>query len=326
MGVIASAPAKIILFGEHFVVYGEPAIVTAIDKRAHVTAELRKDKRIYIRSPDLKASGYFSQKNHFQAEQGGQEARPKLEPIKIAVQKILALSKEENGVNIDVQSNIPVAAGLGSSAAVAAATGTAVSQLLGIEISKEDVFRIAYEAERFVHGTPSGIDPAISTHGGVLLFCKDKGFTPLNVKEDIPLVVGDTGIERSTGEMVSGVRQRRERYPSIVNPIIKSGGKVALRAAKALETGDLNALGELMNINHAMLSAIGVSNEFLDRLVYSARKAGALGAKLTGAGGGGCMVALSPPDKLKQVVDAIKLEGGVAFVARKTNEGVRIEG
>lgn len=323
---VASAPAKIILFGEHFVVYGEPAIVTAIDKRAHATAELRTDKRIHINSPSLKASGYFSTKNHFQAEQGGREARPKLEPIRIAVQQILKLSKKENGVNIDVRSNIPVAAGLGSSAAVAAATATAVSQLLGIKISKEDVFRIAYEAERFVHGTPSGIDPAISTYGGVLLFQKDKGFTPLGVKEDIPLVVGDTGIERSTGEMVSRVRQRRERYPSIVKPIIKAGGRAALRAAKALEAGDLNTLGELMNINHAMLSAIGVSNEFLDRLVYAARKAGALGAKLTGAGGGGCMVALSPPDRLKQVVDAIKLESRAAFVARKTSEGVRIEG
>jgi len=326
VGVVASAPAKIILFGEHFVVYGEPAIVTAIDKRAHVTAELRTDKRIYINSPNLKASGYFSEKNRFQAEQGGQEARPKLEPIKIAVQQILNLSKKKIGVNINVQSNIPVAAGLGSSAAVAAATATAVSQLLGMEISKEDVFRTAYEVERFVHGTPSGIDPTISTYGGVLLFHKDRGPTPLNVKEDIPLVVGDTGIERSTGEMVSGVRQRRERYPSIFNPIIKAGGRVALRATKALEAGDLNTLGELMSINHWMLSAIGVSNESLDRLVYTARKAGAFGAKLTGAGGGGCMIALSPPDKLKQVVNAIEHEGGTAFVARKTNEGVRIEG
>jgi len=326
VGVVASAPAKIILFGEHFVVYGEPAIVTAIDKRAQVTAEKRTDKRIYINSPNLKASGYFSPKKQFKAEQGNQEARQKLEPIKIAVEKILNLSKQQKGVNINVQSNIPVAAGLGSSAAVAAATATAVSKLLGIEISKEDVFRTAYEAERFVHGTPSGIDPTISTYGGVLLFHKDRGPTPLNVKEDISLVVGNTGIERSTGEMVSGVRQRRERYPSIINPIIKAGGMVALRAAKALEAGDLNTLGELMNINHAMLSAIGVSNEFLDRLVYAARKAEALGAKLTGAGGGGCMVALSPSDKLKQVVNAIEREGGTAFVARKTNEGVKIEG
>ena len=322
--IVASAPAKVILFGEHFVVYGEPAIVLAIDKRARASAELRTDKRLYINSVDLGLSGFFMEER-FQPERGGEEARPKLEPIKIAAEKVLDLSKKEVGVSIEVESSIPVAAGLGSSAAVAAAVVVAVSHLLGVKLSKEEIFRFAYEAERFVHGTPSGIDPTISTYGGVLLFQKDRGVKSLDVEEDIPLVVGDTGMKRSTGEQVAMVREKRGQFPSIIDHVIKTGGKVALEAAKALENEDLNALGELMNINHALLCAVGVSNEPLERLVYAARKAGALGAKLTGAGGGGCMVALCLPEKLEEVAEAIERAGGTAFIARKTNEGAKIE-
>jgi mevalonate kinase len=323
--VVASAPAKIILFGEHFVVYGEPAVVTAIDKRAHVSAELRKDRHIYVKSVDLGVSGFFTDEG-FEAERGGSDACAKLEPIRIAVQKVLDISKKKNGVNVEVHSSIPVASGLGSSAAVVAATAFAVGHVLDAKISQEETFRVAYEAERFVHSTPSGIDPAISTYGGVVLFQKDKGFSPIKVGKDMPLVVGDAGIERSTGEMVTGVRERRERYAAIINSIVEAGGKIALRAVEALEKGDLETLGELMNINHSLLSAVGVSNEALERLVYAARKAGALGAKITGAGGGGCIVALSSPDRLKQVAEAIEHAGGKAFIARKSDEGVKVEG
>jgi mevalonate kinase len=324
VGVTASAPAKTILFGEHFVVYGEPAIALAIDRRVQASVELRADNRIYIDSPDLGFSGFFIEES-FQPERGCQETQKKLEPVKVAIQRVLDRSERVSGVSVEIRSAIPMAAGLGSSAAVAAAVVVAVSRLLDVELSREEVSRIVYEAERFVHGTPSGIDPAISTHGGVLLFRKDRGFTPLDVKQDLPLVIGDTGLERFTGELVAMVRKRRRRYPSIFDSIMKTGGEIALRAVEALETRDLRTLGELMNINHALLCAIGVSNEPLERLVFAARKAGALGAKLTGAGGGGCMIALCLPEKTKPVREAIERAGGTAFLARKTGEGVRIE-
>ncbi len=324
MGVTASAPAKTILFGEHFVVYGEPAIVLAIDKRVQASVELRADQRIYINSLDLGFSGFFIEES-FQPEHGCQEAQKKLEPVRVAIQRVLDRSERGSGVSVEIRSSIPMAAGLGSSAAVAAAVVFAVSQLLDVELSRDEVFHIVYEAERFVHGTPSGIDPAISTHGGVLLFRKDRGFTPLYVKQDLPLVIGDTGVKRFTGELVAMVRKRRKRYPSIFDSIMKTGGEITLRAVEALENRDLRTLGELMNINHALLCAIGVSSEPLERLVDAARKAGALGAKLTGAGGGGCMIALCLPEKTKPVGEAIERAGGTAFLARKTGEGVRIE-
>lgn len=322
--VTASAPAKVILFGEHFVVYGEPAIVLAIDKRAYVSADIRKDKQIHINSVNLGISGVFKGESFYE-EFGGQTARRTLEPLKIAIQKVLERSKKNVGVSVEIRSTIPVAAGLGSSAAVAAAVATAVGRLLDLELPPEEIFHISYEAERFVHGTPSGIDPTVSTYGGVLLYRKDKGFTQMKVKGEIPLVIGDTRVKRSTGDLVATVHKRSNQYPSIIKPLLKIGGKIALKAVEVLETGDLYALGQLMNINHGLLCAVGVSDASLERLVHAARRADALGAKLTGAGGGGCMIALTKPNKLVHVVDAIERAGGKAFEARMTDEGVRIE-
>jgi mevalonate kinase len=176
MGVVASAPAKVILFGEHFVVYGEPAIVIAIDKRAYAKAENRNDKHLYLRSVNLNLAGCF-ENGTFKIEQGDlKEAKSKFEPVKLAVEKVLEKYGENVGLNIEINSTVPVAAGLGSSAAVVAAVTASVGALLNVKMSKEDIFRITYEAEKIVHGTPSGIDPAISTFGGTLLFQMDTGF------------------------------------------------------------------------------------------------------------------------------------------------------
>jgi mevalonate kinase len=176
-----------------------------------------------------------------------------------------------------------------------------------------------------VHGTPSGVDPAISTFGGTLLFQMDTGFKPVDVKADVPLVIGDTGVKRSTRVQVAKVRNVRGRYPRVVEPIMRAGREIVLRAIDALREDDLETLGDLMNINHALLCGLGVSDESLERLIKAAWKADALGAKLTGAGGGGCIVALAENDKLEQVLESIQGVGGKAFIARKTDEGVRIE-
>jgi len=325
MGVVASAPAKIILFGEHFVVYGEPAIVLAIDKRAYAEAEQRNDKRLCLRSANLNLAGYF-ENGTFKIEQGdAKEAKSKFEPIKLAVAKVLEKHGENVGLNIQINSTVPVAAGLGSSAAVVAAVTAAVGALLNVKMSKEDVFRTTFESEKIVHGTPSGIDPAISTFGGTLLFQMDTGFKPLEVKADIPLVIGDTGVERSTRAQVEKVRSIKEKYPQIVEPVMLAAREIVLRAIDALKENDLETLGELMNINHALLYGVGVSDESLEWLVNAARKAGALGAKLTGAGGGGCMIALTKNEDLERVFEAIQRVGGRPFMARKTDEGVKIE-
>jgi len=325
MGVVASAPAKIILLGEHFVVYGEPAIVLAIDRRAYATADYRKDKRLNFRSVNLNLAGYF-ENGIFKIEQGDErEARLKFEPVKLAVEKVLQNYRKNVGLDIEINSTIPVAAGLGSSAAVVTAVTAAVGTLLNLKLSKEDVFRITYEAEKVVHGTPSGVDPAISTFGGTLLFQIDTGFKPLEVKTDMPLIIGDTGVERSTRVQIEKVRNIMDNYPRVADPLKKAAREVVLRAIDALKENDLKTLGELMNINQALLYAVGVSDESLEWLINASKRAGALGAKLTGAGGGGCMIALANNEKLQQVSEAIMRAGGRPFMARKTDEGVKIE-
>jgi mevalonate kinase len=194
-----------------------------------------------------------------------------------------------------------------------------------LQLSKEDIFRITLEAEKVVHGTPSGVDPAIATFGGVLLYQMDTGFKPLDVKTNLPLIIGDTGVERSTRIQVEKVRTMFDRYPQIVESLRKTAREVSLRAIEAFKQNDMKAIGDLMNINHALLYAIGVSDESLEWLINAARKGGALGAKLTGAGGGGCMIALATDEKVEDVVQSIMESGGRPIVARKTDEGVRIE-
>jgi mevalonate kinase len=245
--------------------------------------------------------------------------------VELAVGRVLEKYGENVGINVEITSTVPVAAGLGSSAAVVVAVTTAVGALLDMNMSKEDIFKIAYEAEKLVHGTPSGVDPAISTFGGTLLYQMDTGFKPLEVKADIPLVIGDTGVERSTRVQVEKVREVKQRYPQIVQPMMSAAREIVLRALDAFNKNDLETLGGLMNLNQALLYGVGVSDESLEWLINAARKAGALGAKLTGAGGGGCMIALANNEKLEQVSEAIQRAGGRPFMARKTDEGVSIE-
>lgn len=325
MGVIASAPAKIILLGEHFVVYGEPAIVMAIDKRAYARVEKRNDNRLHVRSMDLNLEVFF-ENGSFRVEQGDlKEAKMKFEPVKQAIEKVMEKHGRHVGLDVEINSTVPVGAGLGSSAAVIAATTAATGAILDVKLSKEDILRITYAAEKIVHGTPSGVDPAISTMGGTMLFQMDTGFKPLEVKTNIPLIIGDTGVERSTRVQVEKVRDLVDKYPRVTEHLMKAAREIVLRAIEALKENDLETLGTMMNINHALLYGIGVSDESLEWLANAARKAGALGAKLTGAGGGGCMIALAREEKLEQVSEAIQRSGGRPFVARKTEEGVRIE-
>jgi mevalonate kinase len=153
----------------------------------------------------------------------------------------------------------------------------------------------------------------------------DTGFKPLEIKADVPLVVGNTGVERSTRVQVEKVRRMTENYPSLFEPLRKAAREIVLRAIDALKENDMNTLGELMNINHALLYGLGVSDESLEWLINASRKAGALGAKLTGAGGGGCMIALARDEGLSRIQEAIMNAGGRPFIARKTDEGVKVE-
>lgn len=295
--VTASAPGKVILFGEHAVVYGEPAIAGAIDLRIRVRAEKT--------ASGLKIAS--ETKDHRYVEK--------------AVDVVFEHLGEATGLMIDISSDLPPASGLGSSAAVSVATIAAVANLLGHDLGKNEIARLGYQVELGVQGAASPTDTYTTTNGGIqYIHPSRKGFIPLHAS--LPMVVGYTGIERSTKELVAGVRKLRDAYPELVSPIIKSIGMVTRQARKSLEAGE--DVGDLMNINHGLLEALGVSNGALSRLVHASREAGARGAKLTGAGGGGCMIAYTP-GRYKEVINAIESCGSTAMKAAISAEGVRLE-
>lgn len=313
--VVASAPGKVILAGEHFVVYGEPSLVVAIDRRAYVETSL-KEGGLRLDAPDLNL--YWD----------GEGKLPKpLAPLKLVAEKLLEEAVKNVGLSIKVKSELPPSSGLGSSAAVASAAVLSISAALGLELSKDEVFKLALEAERLVHLNPSGIDPLISTMGGVILYRRDGGYVNVEVKVKPIIIIGYTGSREPTGVMVSRVGRLYEAYPKIVGSLFRSGGILATEAAEALKRGDLRKLGGLMDLNHGLLVALGLSTIKVDKMVYAAREAGALGAKLTGAGGGGCMVALCIDEATgARVVEAIERAEGEPMKLSLDLEGARREG
>ena len=321
MRACATAPGKTILLGEHFVVYGEPAIVAAIDRRAKVTAEVLPGTAIHVAS-DLGIFGTF-EGEVFNTSSGREGVRNTLEPAKISAQSVLDHGKLKRGVSLRIESEIPVAVGLGSSSAISVAIVAAVGQLFDMDLSSEEIFSLSLDAERFVHGNPSGIDQRVSTFGGILLYRKGERTTKIRCPVDLPLVIGNTGKNRSTGALVESVRGLRERHSAVMSQLTHAVGGLVDEGVAALSAGDLKAFGELMYINHGLLVSAGVSTESLDRLVYAAKASGALGAKLTGAGGGGCVVVLCEPGTQTEVAEGLKEVGGEAMIIEKAGTGVQ---
>ncbi|MEM4700114.1 MAG: mevalonate kinase [Candidatus Nezhaarchaeales archaeon] len=314
--VVASAPGKVILTGEHFVVHGEPCLAMAIDLRAFVETRVTREGGCVIEAPDLGLCW-----------REGEPLPKPLAPVKLLMDRLLESSRRPGqGLWVKITSKLPASAGLGSSAAVAVAAAESIGVALGEELDEEEVFQLALEAERLVHVNPSGVDPLVSTVGGVVAYRKGEGYVSVDPPVRPTIVVGFTRSRRATGGMVRRVEALMRRFPEVMAPLFHAGGHLTIEAANALRDGDLERLGELLDINHGLLCAIGVSTRRLDKLVCLARRAGALGAKLTGAGGGGCMIALCREEEADKVARAIERGGGVAMRVRMDVDGVRVEG
>jgi len=314
----ASAPAKAILVGEHFVVAGCPAIAVALDIRAVAEAEALTQGAagVVIESREL-GSRVFS---------GEAEGPDPLYPIYLVVKEVLRVAGRDMGVRLSIISDIPPSSGLGSSAAVAVAATAAVARLAGLQLTPEEISKVAYVAEVHVHGRPSGIDNTVATYGGAIYYRRGEGFVKLSADfSPVRFILADSGIQRSTGEMVAKVLSLRSRHPSVLDPIYEAATNLVESARAAIERGDYETLGELMNVNHGLLSALGVSNAKLEELVYAAREAGALGAKITGAGGGGMVLALAWEDDSEKVAQQLSKKSPQVLIARLSAEGVKVE-
>jgi hydroxymethylglutaryl-CoA reductase len=288
---IGVAPGKVILLGEHTVVYGEPAVASAIDRRLEVTVRRRRPKH-RDSTRDLRAEAAL-------ASAAG------------------SFGIDPCGLSVEVKSQIPMACGLGSSAALSLALVRALASLERESISEEDAASRAAQVEAVFHGTPSGVDVAAIAHGGIIWFeryAPDR-VTELVSPEPADLVVGLSGELRSTAEPVARLRARREQSPETYGEMFRIAGDLARAGRTALEGGQWETLGSLMDVAQGLLNAFGVSTPTLERMVDIARGAGALGAKLTGAGGGGAIIALAPRGA-GDIVSALRDEGFEAFGTR----------
>ena len=288
---------KVILLGEHSVVHGYPAIAVGIERGVHAQAApgnrdlLRLDPWALEIEPDPEAD----------------------EPLARAFAAVLDTYAERPPLEVDAEVELPAGAGLGCSAAIGVAVLDAIDGALGRSRSREELGEAALAWEEVFHGNPSGIDNTMSAVGGVAWFRRGEPLRALDANKPLHLVVGFSGVSSSTKEMVSSVRRQLEQDEDRVRQAFEGIETLVRNAKLAIEAGDLIALGQLLDLNHTLLSSLMLCTTKLDAMCQAARAAGALGAKMTGAGGGGCMFALAPKreeaERLREVL------GDDAFVA-----------
>lgn len=295
----ASAPGKIILFGEHAVVYGRPALaapVTQVHAEAEVTASDRPG--IWLHAPGINLHSDLN-------------SLPSEHPLAAVLHNFFFhfhLAPLPN-LNIRIDSTIPVASGLGSGAAVTVALVHALAAHFNFAMTDEQVNAFAYEIEKLHHGTPSGIDNTVITYARPVYFVRGQPIQTFTPAQPFTIVIGDTGISAPTKEAVGDVRKLWEADKAQWENIFDAVRDITQQAKHAIESGQLENLGNLMNENHRLLQKMTVSSAELDRLVEAARKAGAQGAKLSGGGRGGNMIALADPLNAEAVAASLQEAG-----------------
>ena len=309
---VAHAPGKVILLGEHAVVYGRPAIAVPVTEvGARVTVEdapTGQGVTIVARDLDLVHRG-------INGVSPGAAAFPLAATIRNVLRQLELPTSLD--VNVTISSTIPIGRGMGSGAAVATAMVRALAAHLRRDLSDEEVSELVYQTEVIHHGTPSGIDNSVVVFETPIYFVKGQPIQPFQVGRPFHLVVADTGVISSTREVVDDVRRAWERDPARYETLFDRIGRVATLGRESIEEGRNDDLGKLMNENQRLLEEIEVSCPELDALIRVARGAGAEGAKLCGAGRGGNMIALVTPKSEEAVCRALRSGGAVGIVSTR---------
>ncbi len=291
----SSAPGKVILFGEHAVVYNRPALAVPVNQ-VRVDVDVLDSSRagIWIHAPVIDLNTELT-------------SLPSDHPIASVILKLFQLFgiPQTPNLEINISSTIPIAAGLGSGAAVSVALIRALSSFLSHSLSNDEINLLVFEIEKLHHGTPSGIDNTVITYNMPVYFIKGQPIETFKTGKPFTIVIADTGIPALTKESVGDVRRLwlkdGNRFEYIFNEI----SQISLIARRSIESGRPELLGELMDHNHELLQEMTVSSPELDCLVTAAKDAGALGAKLSGGGRGGNMIALVDQLKAESVASAL---------------------
>jgi len=303
---------KTILFGEHFVVYGLPAIASALGSFTIADVKIVEGSGWIVDDQRPATPGYKKKKFH-EAMQSVQN-----------VIEYLKIDTDNQKLEITFSGDLFAASGVGASAAQCTSLARALNSTFNLNLDDEKINEAAYEGEKAYHGTPSGIDNTASTFGGLIWFVKNltggkNTMELLQARNKMHLVIANSGITASTTEVVSDVRQLREENPENFKRIFGEYNALVNKGRKALIKGDLTDIGKLMNKNHTLLQEITVSGEINDKLVKIALQNGAIGAKVTGTGRGGLVIALAENEDIKiEIANAIEKKG---FDAWKTMIG-----
>lgn len=286
----ASAPGKVILFGEHFVVYGIKSILCSINKRVTVTAEKTNERKISINSEIGKLV--------LEPNESISEMNSPLKPFYYLANK--AIKDQNIGLKIQIESEIPLGAGLGSSSACCVAGAAAIFKLFG-EISKEKILEIAIEAEKTIYQNTSGADCTVSTYGGLMEYDKNNGFRKIEDEPNFQLVIANSNIEHSTETMVSRVKEFENKNKEKFHELSNLESNLVNDVLKLIKENKIKEIGEKINQNQKFLEEIGISNEQLETMIKIGQKT-SYGAKITGSGGGGCIFALTNESNLDETI------------------------
>ena len=294
MKSIASAPGKVILFGEHFVVYGVKAILCSINKRVTVTAEKTNERKISINSKIGKLE--------LEPDKSISEINSPLKPFYYLANK--SIENKDSGIRIQIDSEIPLGAGLGSSSACCVAGAAAIFKLFG-DISKEEILKLAIEAERTIFENTSGADCTVCTYGGIMEYDKNKGFKKIEHEPNFQLVIINSNMEHSTQSMVSKVKEFENKNTEEFSRLSDLESKLVEDVLKLVKENKIQEIGQKMNQNQEYLENIGISNKELTKMIKIGQES-SFGAKITGSGGGGCIFALTNESNLQNILKKFK--------------------
>jgi mevalonate kinase len=320
LNINSSAPGKITLFGEHFVVYGNPAIIAAINKRISITLKSSVTNSITIRFGEEKLTLPTFRINTHTVETFSNSF---LYPILKCITNVWEDLGCFSGLEVSIESQIPYGEGLGSSAASCVAIMGALGSILN-KGDKTTIFESASQAERMIHENSSGADCYASTYGGILLFRPSSGNTRIKVEEKLLFLVSSTCIKHKTRDLVTKVKKLKEKNPTVFKELADSAKNICVDAKRALKEGDQQTLGNLLTENHKLLQKLHVSHPKVDELIETFMKSGALGCKLTGAGGGGAVIALFPNNDNYETLSEIRKKVPDLMLAELDYTGIQV--